>query len=115
MVTRRRGMHKRRRKMHNKLQSTRKNYCRRITRKMHAKNQKGGVYFHNKAKYNLLGVNLHQEFGYSGTNSGHYTSLLKNRFDNNWYRFNDGNKPQQIAKMDDLQNSNAYLLFYYRV
>ena len=63
MVTRRRGMHKRRRKMHknmqstrkmhNKLQSTRKNYCRRITRKMHAKNQKGGVYFHNKAKYNL--------------------------------------------------------------
>jgi ubiquitin C-terminal hydrolase len=70
--------------------------------------------YKNKAKYNLLGVNIHQEFGYSGTNSGHYTSLLKNRFDNNWYLFNDGNKPIQITKIDDLQNNNAYLLFYYR-
>jgi len=70
--------------------------------------------YKNKSKYNLIGVNLHQEFGYFGTNSGHYTSLLKNRFDNNWYLFNDGNQPIKVSKKEQLQNSNAYLLFYYR-
>jgi len=68
----------------------------------------------DKAKYNLIGINIHQEFGHFGTNSGHYTSLLKNRFDNNWYLFNDGNKPIPISNEKFLQNNSAYLLFYYR-
>lgn len=68
----------------------------------------------DKAKYNLIGINLHQEFGYFGTNSGHYTSMVKNRFDNNWYLFNDGNKLGKPTRREHLQNRNAYLLFYYR-
>ena len=77
-------------------------------------------YFHikspfiKKSKYNLIGVNLHQEFSYLGTNSGHYTSLVKNRLDNNWYLFNDGSEPVHITKKEHIQNRNAYLLFYYR-
>ncbi len=67
----------------------------------------------SKSKYNLIGVNLHQEFSYLGTNSGHYTSLVKNRLDNNWYLFNDGSEPIQLTKKEHIQNRNAYLLFYY--
>jgi len=70
--------------------------------------------FKNKSKYNLIGVNLHQEFENRGTNSGHYTSLVKNRFDNNWYLFNDGNEPVKAVRKEQLQNNNAYLLFYTR-
>ena len=67
-----------------------------------------------KSKYNLIGVNLHQEFGYFGTNSGHYTSLVKSRNDNNWYLYNDGSEPIKASKKEHIQNRNAYLLFYYR-
>jgi ubiquitin C-terminal hydrolase len=70
--------------------------------------------YKKKSKYNLIGVNLHQEFGFFGTNSGHYTSLVKNRFDNNWYLFNDSHDLKKISKKEDLQHQNAYLLFYYR-
>lgn len=70
--------------------------------------------FIQKSKYNLIGVNLHQEFSYLGTNSGHYTSLVKNRLDNNWYLFNDGSEPILLTKKEHIQNRNAYLLFYYR-
>ena len=70
-------------------------------------------YKHN-SKYNLMGINLHQEFGFFGTNSGHYTSIVKNRMDNNWYLFNDEAKPILATNMDQLQQKNAYLLFYYR-
>jgi len=70
--------------------------------------------YKNKSKYNLLGVNLHQEFGFFGTNSGHYTSIVKNRFDNNWCLFNDSNDLIKATKKEDLQHRNAYMLFYYR-
>jgi ubiquitin carboxyl-terminal hydrolase 8 len=70
--------------------------------------------FIRKSKYNLIGVNLHQEFEVCGTNSGHYTSFVKNRLDNEWYHFNDGSEPIHITKKEYIQNSNAYLLFYYR-
>jgi ubiquitin C-terminal hydrolase len=70
--------------------------------------------FIEKSKYDLIGVNLHQEFGFFGTNSGHYTSLVKNRLDNNWYLFNDGSEPIRATKKEHIQNRNAYLLFYYR-
>jgi hypothetical protein len=70
--------------------------------------------FKNKSKYNLIGINLHQEFANFGINAGHYTSVVKNRYDNNWYLFNDGNEPRKASIREDLQNRNAYMLFYYR-
>ena len=60
-------------------------------------------------KYNLFAVNVHSDFG--GMNSGHYYSYCKNITDNNWYCYNDEN----VVKINKVQNSDAYLLFYYRV
>ena len=68
----------------------------------------------DNSKYDLIGVNLHQEFAFFGTNAGHYTSLVKNRYDNNWYEFNDGREPIKMTKKSDIQNKNAYMLFYYK-
>ena len=68
----------------------------------------------SKSKYNLIGINLHQEFANFGINAGHYTSVVKNRYDNDWYLFNDGNEPRKATIREDLQNRNAYMLFYYR-
>lgn len=69
----------------------------------------------HKCKYNLLGINIHQELGsYANINLGHYVSILKNRYDNNWYLFNDDNKPMKVDKVEQLVNSKTYLLFYYR-
>ena len=71
--------------------------------------------FKCKSKYNLFGINLHQEFGYTGnTNSGHYTSIIKNRYDNKWYLYNDSSNVIPIKNKNKLQHQNAYLLFYYR-
>jgi ubiquitin C-terminal hydrolase len=64
------------------------------------------VYSDQKPKYQLYGVNIH-----SGSMTvGHYYSLIKNQQDNNWYKYNDNN----VTKIDKIQNSDAYLLFYYR-
>jgi len=71
--------------------------------------------YKNNSKYNLIGVNLHQEFSGFSINAGHYTSLVKNRMDNNWYLFNDGANPIKATKKEHIQNSNAYLLFYYKI
>ena len=69
----------------------------------------------DKCRYNLLGVNIHQELGsYANINMGHYVSILKNRLDNNWYLFNDDNKPMKVERIEQLVNSKTYLLFYYR-
>jgi ubiquitin C-terminal hydrolase len=70
--------------------------------------------YKNKSKYNLIGVNLHHEFSAFGIDAGHYTSIVKNRFDNNWYIFNDNKDLIKITKKEELQKNNAYLLFYYR-
>ena len=70
--------------------------------------------YKNNSKYDLIGINLHQEFGFQGTNSGHYTSFVKNRLDNIWYLFNDGSTPIKATRQEHLQHRNAYLLFYYR-
>jgi len=67
-----------------------------------------------KSKYNLLGVNIHKGLGYSGVDAGHYTSLVKSRFDSNWYLYNDGVEPIKASTKEHIQNENAYLLFYYR-
>lgn len=70
---------------------------------------------YNNCNYNLIGINCHYELGQSqNLNLGHYISIVKNRYDDNWWIFNDSNKPIKILKEDDLINKNAYLLFYYR-
>jgi len=68
------------------------------------------------AKYNLFAINIHQELGYVGNiNSGHYISIVKNRYNNKWYVFNDSNKPIKLSYKKDLQQKNAYMLFYQRI
>ena len=67
------------------------------------------------SKYDLIGVNLHQEFGNKkNINAGHYTSIVKSMINNNWYLYNDSNDVIMAYTKENLQNSNAYLLFYYR-
>lgn len=64
-------------------------------------------------KYDLIGINLHQALGYNrNINAGHYTSIVKDIGNNNWYLYNDSDEPIEIKK--DLQSNDAYLLFYYR-
>ncbi len=71
--------------------------------------------FKSSSKYDLVGINLHQAFGYGGNiNSGHYTSIVKNIMNNNWYLYNDSNPVKTAYTKENLQNSNAYMLFYYR-
>lgn len=67
------------------------------------------------SKYDLYAINLHQAFGYKGNvNSGHYTSIIKNIMNNYWYLYNDSSPVKKIHSKDELQKSDAYLLFYYR-
>jgi ubiquitin C-terminal hydrolase len=69
----------------------------------------------NKHKYNLFGVNIHYELGHSGNmNFGHYVSAVKNRYDSEWYLFNDEREPIKLTNQEQLVNDKAYLLFYYR-
>lgn len=69
-----------------------------------------------KCIYNLVGVNIHHELGgLMNLNVGHYVSIVKNRYDNNWYLFNDDEEPKKVECDEDLINSKSYLLFYYRV
>jgi ubiquitin C-terminal hydrolase len=69
----------------------------------------------SQSKYDLIGINLHQSFGHRGNiNYGHYTSIVKNIMNNNWYLYNDSNALKMAYTKENLQNSNTYLLFYYR-
>jgi ubiquitin C-terminal hydrolase len=61
--------------------------------------------------YKLLAINIHEELAFKSIDVGHYTSIVLNRYDNNYYLFNDSNEPL-ILNNSNLQNSNAYLLFY---
>jgi ubiquitin C-terminal hydrolase len=71
--------------------------------------------YKNDSKYDLIGINIHHTLTQRhNINSGHYTSMIKNMCNNNWYFYNDSENVQQIYKKKDLQNSNAYMLFYYR-
>lgn len=67
------------------------------------------------SKYDLIGVNIHQAFGYGKSiNAGHYTSIVKNIMNNKWYLYNDSHPVITITTREQLQDSNAYLLFYYQ-
>jgi len=70
----------------------------------------------SSCKYDLIGINIHQAFGYGNNiNAGHYTSIVKNIINNNWYLYNDSNQVKMAYTKANLQSNNAYLLFYYRV
>ena len=69
----------------------------------------------SQSKYDLIGINLHQSFGHGkNINYGHYTSIVKNMINNNWYLYNDSEPLKMAYTKENLQNPNAYLLFYYR-
>ena len=97
--------------------------CRKITNKVNypindldiSKYISNSSCYKDKCKYNLIGINLHQELGsYANMNLGHYVSIVKNRYDNNWLVFNDDNSPITITSKEQLVNNKTYLLFYYR-
>lgn len=66
-------------------------------------------------KFNLFAVNCHHSFGTFNTiNFGHYTSIIKSRYDNNWYEFDDSKSIIKCENVHQIVNNNSYLLFYYR-
>jgi len=67
--------------------------------------------FKIKSKYNLVGINLHHELMKKSIDVGHYVSYVKNRYDNEWYCFNDSSEPVKL-NTNQLQTNNAYMLFY---
>ena len=66
-----------------------------------------------RTKYNLFAINRHHTLIPGSINFGHYTSMVKNRYDNIWYMFDD-NVVKRISDVSRLVDSNAYMLFYYR-
>lgn len=61
--------------------------------------------------YNLFAVNCHHNLGNSlikTINYGHYTSYIKNRYDDKWYEFDDNT----VSEIDNPLSKNAYMLFY---
>jgi ubiquitin C-terminal hydrolase len=64
--------------------------------------------YFNNFNYHLIGVNLHLGKNMS---SGHYTSIIKNMFNNKWYYYDDGNDIIEYNEKQIIDN-NAYLLFY---
>jgi ubiquitin C-terminal hydrolase len=76
-------------------------------------------YFHpdspyiENVTYNLIGINVHREIGFGSINAGHYVSIVKNKYNNKWYVFDDAKDPEELEE-NEIQNRNAYLLFYYR-
>lgn len=77
-------------------------------------------YFHNdspykeNALYNLIGINVHRELGIGSINAGHYISIVKNKYNNKWYVFDDAKIPEELEE-NEIQNKNAYLLFYNKI
>jgi ubiquitin carboxyl-terminal hydrolase 8 len=69
--------------------------------------------YKENAVYNLIGINVHREIGFGSINAGHYVSIVKNKYNNKWYVFDDGKDPEELEE-NEIQNRNAYLLFYYK-
>jgi len=66
-----------------------------------------------KSKYKLYAINLHHS--HNGASSGHYTSFVKSHVDNKWYHINDDKSIKEVRNKSDLQDSDAYILFYVKV
>lgn len=57
--------------------------------------------------YDLYAISNH----FGGLGGGHYTAFAKNKFDNEWYNFDDSHVTQ-ITDVSQLLTSAAYVLFY---
>jgi ubiquitin C-terminal hydrolase len=69
--------------------------------------------YKNNHNYTLVGINIHNSLGSNNNiNAGHYISYVKNIINNNWYIYNDEYPIIHIKNLNNLQNSNSYLLFY---
>jgi len=65
--------------------------------------------YYKDTDYKLFGINCHHSLGSKQTiNSGHYTSIVKNRYDDCWYEFDDNH----VRDTDNIVNGKAYMLFY---
>lgn len=60
-------------------------------------------------KYDLYAVSNH----FGGLGGGHYTAFARNRYDNEWYNFDDSHV-SLITDTTQLITSAAYVLFYAR-
>jgi ubiquitin carboxyl-terminal hydrolase 8 len=68
----------------------------------------------NNNVYDLYATNNHHSIGnFNSINYGHYTSNVINRFDNQWYTFDDSKELKELNK-DEIISKNAYMLFYIR-
>jgi ubiquitin carboxyl-terminal hydrolase 8 len=71
--------------------------------------------FKENSKYDLYAVNIHHAFGGGQSiNFGHYTALVKNTINHNWYHYNDSSPAQLVTYANQLQTDQAYMLFYIR-
>ena len=70
--------------------------------------------YKNKTNYKLVGINIHHEFAFKSIDAGHYISIVKNRFDDEWYLFNDSKQPIKLT-LEQIQNKKAYMLFYIKL
>lgn len=61
-------------------------------------------------KYDLYAVSNHM----GGLGGGHYTALALNRFDDQWYEFNDSSYRSVDESMHKDHHTTAYVLFYNR-
>jgi hypothetical protein len=73
--------------------------------KPHVKSKRG-VY----PRYDLYAVSNHM----GGLGSGHYTAHALNRFDDNWYEFNDSSYRSVSESIHRQLSKSAYVLFYNR-
>lgn len=69
---------------------------------------KSGLY----PMFDLYAISNHSG---GGLNGGHYTAMVKNRFDNEWYEMNDSTFRRIRVDKHVEGNPNAYCLFYNRV
>ena len=69
-------------------------------------------YANNRSIYDLYAINLHISNSNEIT-SGHYTSMINTLNTSTWLSYND-DSITKINNLDELQNKNAYILFYKR-
>ena len=66
--------------------------------------------YKNRYLYDLYAINLHIG-NTNNIDSGHYISIIKTLNMDNWYLYDD-EQIKKINNLDDLQDNNAYILFY---
>lgn len=66
------------------------------------------------AIYKLIGINVHREMEFGSINVGHYVSIVRHKNNNKWYVYDDDRELEELEE-NEIQNRNAYLLFYYKI